>query len=206
MYENKKELLTKLEFGSVDSESETDLDKKFIKTKDFEQFVNPRKSLVLGAKGSGKSALFQMFSKYEEKAKELAKFDNKIIIVTGTGFNDLKELQTDDFTKLLKNAEADFNKIWELYIAVKIAIKLGKEGYYCGDNLVEFYRHAGIMEDFRILNILKQLWSIVVGTPIQGIDIDIKGVKIKIGGKYSIDLQELFDFWYGSEKSFFQSV
>ena len=39
MYENKKELLTKLEFGSVDSESETDLDKKFIKTKDFEQFV-----------------------------------------------------------------------------------------------------------------------------------------------------------------------
>ncbi len=191
MYENKKELLTKLEFGSVDSESETDLDKKFIKTKDFEQFVNPRKSLVLGAKGSGKSALFQMFSKYEEKAKELAKFDNKIIIVTGTGFNDLKELQTDDFTKLLKNAEADFNKIWELYIAVKIAIKLGKEGYYCGDNLVEFYRHAGIMEDFRILNILKQLWSIVVGTPIQGIDIDIKGVKIKIGGKYSIDLQDM---------------
>ncbi len=158
MYENKKELLTKLEFGSVDSESETDLDKKFIKTKDFEQFVNPRKSLV---------------------------------IVTGTGFNDLKELQTDDFTKLLKNAEADFNKIWELYIAVKIAIKLGKEGYYCGDNLVEFYRHAGIMEDFRILNILKQLWSIVVGTPIQGIDIDIKGVKIKIGGKYSIDLQDM---------------
>ncbi len=191
MYENKKELLTKLEFGSVDSESETDLDKKFIKTKDVEQFVNPRKSLVLGAKGSGKSALFQMFSKYEEKAKELAKFDNKIIIVTGTGFNDLKELQTDDFTKLLKNAEADFNKIWELYIAVKIAIKLGKEGYYCGDNLVEFYRHAGIMEDFRILNILKQLWSIVVGTPIQGIDIDIKGVKIKIGGKYSIDLQDM---------------
>ena len=45
-----------------------------------------------------------------------------------------------------------------------------------------------------------------MGTPIQGIDIDIKGVKIKIGGKYSIDLQELFDFWYGSEKSFFQSV
>ena len=63
---------------------------------------------------------------------------------------------------------------------------MGKEGYYCGENLVEFYRNVGIMEDFRILNILKQLWSVVVGTPIQGIDIDIKGVKIKIGGKYSI--------------------
>ena len=191
MYENKKELLSKLEFGSVDSESELDLDRKFIKTKDFEQFINPQKSLVLGAKGSGKSALFQMFSKYEQVAKKLAGLDRKIIIVTGTGFNDLKELQTDDFRKLLRNEEADFNKIWELYIAVKIAIKMGKEGYYCGENLVEFYRNVGIMEDFRILNILKQLWSVVVGTPIQGIDIDIKGVKIKIGGKYSIDTQDL---------------
>lgn len=191
MYENKKELLSKLEFGNVDSESEIDLDRKFIKTKDFELFVNSQKSLVLGAKGSGKSALFQLFSKYEEKARELAELNSKMIIVTGTGFNDLKELQTDDFTKLLKNEEADFNKIWELYIAVKIAIKMGKEGYYCGESLVEFYRHAGIMEDFRILNILKQLWGVVIGTPVQGIDIDIKGVKIKIGGKYRIDTQDM---------------
>ena len=43
MYENKKELLSNLEFGSVDSESELDLDRKFIKTKDFEQFINPQK-------------------------------------------------------------------------------------------------------------------------------------------------------------------
>lgn len=78
-----------------------------------------------------------MFSKYEEIAKKLAGLDRKIIIVTGTGFNDLKELQTDDFRKLLKNEEADFNKIWELYIAVKIAIKMGKEGYYCGENIRE---------------------------------------------------------------------
>ena len=34
MYESKAELLNALEFGSVDSESEKDLDSKFIKTKD----------------------------------------------------------------------------------------------------------------------------------------------------------------------------
>ncbi len=61
MYENKKELLSKLEFGSVDSESELELDRKFIKTKDFEQFINPQKSLVLGAKGSGKTPYFRCF-------------------------------------------------------------------------------------------------------------------------------------------------
>lgn len=192
MYDSKIELLDALEFGSVDSESEKNLDSKFIKTKDFNDFINPQKALILGAKGSGKSALFQMFSKYESSARELAHLEeNEVLIVTGTGFNDIKELQTDDFSKLLKQEEADFDRIWELYIATKIAIKLGKEGYYTGENLVEFYKQAGLIEDFRILSILRQLWGMVVGTPIQGIDIDVKGVKIKIGGKYSIDTQDM---------------
>ena len=169
MYETKKELLSLLSFGNVDSESEQDLDKKFIKTKDFEAFIDSQKSLVLGAKGSGKSALFQMFSRYEETTRKLANIDKKTLITTGTGFSDLKELQTDDFSKLLKQEDANFDRIWELYIAVKIAIKLGKEGYYLGENLVEFYKHAGLLEDMRILNILRQLWSMVIGSPIQGL-------------------------------------
>ena len=191
MYETKKELLSLLSFGNVDSESEQDLDKKFIKTKDFEAFIDSKKALVLGAKGSGKSALFQMFSRYEDTARELARIEKKTLITTGTGFSDLKELQTDDFSKLLKQEDSNFDRIWELYIAVKIAIKLGKEGYYSGENLVEFYKHAGLLEDMRILNILRQLWSVVIGSPIQGLDIDVKGVRVKIGGKYSIDTQDL---------------
>lgn len=191
MYETKEELLSLLSFGNVDSESERDLDKKFIKTKDFEAFIDSQKALVLGAKGSGKSALFQMFSRYEETARKLARIGKKTLIITGTGFSDLKELQTDDFSKLLKQEDSNFDRIWELYIAVKIAIKLGKEGYYSGENLVEFYKHAGLLEDMRILNILKQLWSVVIGSPIQGLDIDVKGVRVKVGGKYSIDTQDL---------------
>lgn len=192
MYETKKELLSILEFGSVDSESEENLDSKFIKTEDFYDFIKPKKALILGAKGSGKSALFQMFAKYENKARELASLNERdVLIVTGTGFNDIKELQTDDFIKLLDQENANFDCIWELYIAVKIAMELGKKGYYIGENLVEFYRQAGLLEDFRILSILRGLWGIVIGTPLQGLDIDIKGVKIKIGGKYSIDTQDM---------------
>lgn len=192
MYDSKEELLELLEFGSVDSESEENLDNKFIKTRDFNDFLNPQKALILGAKGSGKSALFQMFSKYENKARELAQLErSEMLIVTGTGFNDIKELQTDDFNKLLKQEEADFDRIWELYIATKIAIKLGKEGYYTGENLMEFYKQARLIEDFRVLPILRQLWGMVIGTPTQGIDIEVKGVKIKIGGKYSIDTQDM---------------
>ena len=192
MYEDKNELLYNLEFGNVDSESETDLDSKFIKTQDFNSFLNPQKALVIGAKGSGKSALFQMFAKYEDSARKLSGLQkDKVLIVKGTGFNDIKELQTDDFTKLLRQENANFDYIWELYIAVKIAIKLGKEGYYTGENLIEFYKHAGLLEDFRILSILRQLWKVVMGTPVQGIEIDVKGVKIKIGGNSSIDTQDL---------------
>lgn len=129
MYEDKNELLRNLEFGNVDSESETDLDSKFIKTQDFNSFLNPQKALVLGAKGSGKSALFQMFARYEDSARKLSGLQkNKVLIVTGTGFNDIKELQTDDFTKLLRQEDANFDYIWELYIAVKIAIKFRKGG------------------------------------------------------------------------------
>lgn len=94
MYEGKNELLDNLEFGNVDSESETDLDSKFIRTQDFNSFLNPQKALILGAKGSGKSALFQMFARYEESARKLSGLKkNKVLIVTGTGFNDIKELR-----------------------------------------------------------------------------------------------------------------
>lgn len=57
MNNDKFELLNALEFGSVDSESEEDLDAKFIRTEDFNSFLKPRNALILGAKGSGKSSV-----------------------------------------------------------------------------------------------------------------------------------------------------
>ena len=192
MYTDKLELLDALKFGNVDSESEENLDSKFIKTKDFNEFLNPQKALILGAKGSGKSALFQMFAKYEKTARELANIkENEVLIVTGTGFNDVKELQTDDFKKLLAQEDANFDSIWELYLAIKMAIKLGVTGNYSGENLTEFCKYLGAIGDYRILSILRQAWGMVIGTPPQGIEINIKGAKFKIGGKYSIDTQDI---------------
>lgn len=97
-------------------------------------------------------------------AIDLAGISNQeTFIITGTGFNDVRELQTEDFNKLLREEESNFDRIWELYIAVKIAIKIGKEGYYIGENLNEFYRYAGIIEDYRILSFLRQIWGLVIG-------------------------------------------
>lgn len=186
------ELLSILNFGNVDSESEVNLDLKFLKTDDFEQFIRPEIALILGVKGSGKSALFEMFSKYEKQSRKLArnKVDNAIF-VTGTGFKDVKELTTDDIQKLMSQPDFDFDNTWQLYIAIKTAIKLGELGYCSGENLSGFLKQSGQMVDLRVLPIIKSLWGLIMGTPPKGIDIDIKGVKIKIGGKIQIDTYDI---------------
>ena len=55
--------LAALDFGSVDSEFEDDLDLLFVRTSDFDKFLLPKVWLALGAKGTGKSALFELFEK-----------------------------------------------------------------------------------------------------------------------------------------------
>jgi len=72
----KKDILTKLNFGSVDSESEENLDKIFIQTKNFEDFLRPETALLLGSKGAGKSAIFKLFTKFEESARRLSNKKN----------------------------------------------------------------------------------------------------------------------------------
>lgn len=138
MYENRKELLSKLEFGSVDSESELDLDRKFIKTKDFEQFINPQKSLVLGAKGSGKSALFQMFSKYEEVAKKVKK-----------AFSKVSEVKCDtylsEFPKLRKHFDRFRGKDTAQYSREEIFVLMdGLEPQ--GDDMLQELYETGMLE------------------------------------------------------------
>lgn len=189
---NMNELLELLDFGRVDSESETELDIKFLRTDDFDQFTRPENAVILGAKGSGKSALFEMFSKYEQQARNLAgdRIDD-VFFVTGTGFKDVKELTTDDIQKLMVNPNFDFDETWQLYIAIKIAMKLGELGYCSGENLSEFLKQSGQLADFRVLPVLRGLWGLIIGTPLSGIDLEIKGVKVKIGGKRQIDTQDI---------------
>ena len=46
----KENLLRNLSFGSVDSESEDNLDKIFIQTANFNEFLKPTTALLLGSK------------------------------------------------------------------------------------------------------------------------------------------------------------
>lgn len=190
---NKVDILRDLDFGNVDSESEVNLDQKFIKTDDFDEFLNNKNVLTIGSKGSGKSALFEMFTKYEKHTRDLCNNRlNDIFIIRGTGFKDVKELSTSDIEQLMIQEGFDFLKVWNLYIAIKCAFKLGEEGYCSGNNLNDFLKNAGRIGDYRILPVIKYLWGTIVGEPPKSINLKIKDVEIKIGNsKKEIDVDEL---------------
>jgi DNA replication protein DnaC len=80
--------LKALDFGQVDSESESepDLERRFVRTADFDRFLEPQNLLILGPKGSGKSALFEMFAKHLPSTHKLATDRlRNVLIATGTG-------------------------------------------------------------------------------------------------------------------------
>ncbi len=188
-----KQILNTLHFGFVDSESEHDLDKKFIKTRDFETFFGNHISLVLGVKGSGKSALFEMFTKFEEHTRRLAngKLDD-VFIVRGTGFNDLTEISSGDMETLMAEERINYQKLWELYIAIKVAIKLGEENYRSAGPFNEMLKQLGEIEDYRILPILKSLWGLIIGKPPNSFEIGSKVVNLKFGDKSkSLDVYDV---------------
>src|SRR5688572_20552917 len=94
---DRDEALRALDFGKVDAESEIDLDQRFVRTADFERFARDDIWIGLGPKGTGKSALFEVFAKYESMARGLTPDGlTDVIITTGTGFGDLSELATGD--------------------------------------------------------------------------------------------------------------
>ena len=94
----KEQLLINLNFGAVDSESEENLDKVFIQTQNFNEFLNPNVALLLGCKGAGKSALYRLFTKYEKSARKMAAHAlDYVYLAAGVGFKDLPEM--DDITR-----------------------------------------------------------------------------------------------------------
>lgn len=192
---DKIQVLSTLNFGDVDSESDSNLEQKFIKTNDFDTLLNEKNILTLGAKGSGKSALFEMLTRYEKTSRKLSgkKLDN-VIIVKGTGLKDLKELTTSDIESLMLKDGFDFQKVWELYIAIKVAFKLGDEGYRSGEHLIEFLKKSGKIPDYRILPIIRSLWGLIAGPSAKSIPIKFKDVEIMIGdNSREIDVQDILE-------------
>lgn len=188
-----KMLIESIDFGNVDAESDDDLERKFVKTNDFFELKNPKIALILGAKGSGKSALFKVLSNIDDGLNKDLFSGDEPVIVTGTGFKDISEVSTDDIEKMV-DMGMGYDKIWELYIAFKIANKLGNLQWFGdGEELNKYYHQSGILTDYRILPILKGLYSTLIGGKNDELKIKISDVdlEVKSNGDGAIDVIDL---------------
>lgn len=192
--ELRREALEGINFGSVNSESEADLDELFVRTRDFDKFLEQNVWLALGAKGTGKSALFELFTKYEDSARRLAgNALSDVIIAPGTGFGDLSEVATGDIQALKNEASGfDHDKLWRLYIAVKAGLALGSDAKVRKGPLRDLRSAVGVGRDFRMGPLLGELWDLTIGAKPQRVAISAQGASIELtGGKRTLDVVTL---------------
>lgn len=160
------EILDDLDFGSVNSEFQDDLDELFVRTDSFDQFMRPRTWLALGPKGTGKSAIFDLLVKYDDKARLLAPQPlEKVIVLGATGRGDDLDIDAKDLSALSRlSREFDHQEFWNLYIALQVALALKDLDFGDSELITEFLRNAGLANDRRIASILKKVWRKFIGS------------------------------------------
>jgi energy-coupling factor transporter ATP-binding protein EcfA2 len=185
--------LKALDFGQVDSESEPDLEHRFVRTADFDRFLDPANVLILGPKGSGKSALFEMFAKHLPSTHKLAKDRlQNVLIATGTGFGDVTEITTTDIQSFKELGEFQYDSLWKLYIALKLAMELGRLGYNSDGPLRDFLRATRRIKDYRIGPMMKSGWQLIAGNAPEELEINVMGTGARIkSGRGSLDVLDL---------------
>ncbi|SOU08829.1 P-loop ATPase, Sll1717 family [Xanthomonas arboricola] len=192
---SESDALAVLDFGSVNSESEDDLDRLFVRTSDFDKFLRRNVWLALGAKGTGKSAFFELFTKYEETARRLAgNVLNNVIIAAGTGFGDLTEVATGDLQALKSEDGYDHDRLWRLYIAIKSGMALDSSFNVPRGPLHDLLSAMGERRDYRVGPLLRELWTLAIGKSPETVTISAGGTSVSLsGGKRSLDVVTLLD-------------
>ena len=119
------ELLNGMNFGRVDAETDSRFDSCFIGTEMLRHILQPQHSLVIGSKGSGKSAAFRLLCQDRKRVESLLTKDYEELF-----FIPVYGLQTDDdlpgleFQDLHFSSIDDFRNFWLMYIGLKTAATL----------------------------------------------------------------------------------
>ena len=191
----RNELLRELNFGSVDSESEENLDKIFIQTDNFEDFLNDNIALMLGSKGAGKSAIFRLFSQFEDSARKMSghRLDN-IYLVAGTGFKDTAEMDDMQILNLIEEGKVTAEASWKIYITFKIIHELyRKYKIICGNKSKRVLQKVGDIKDCRLLGVISFLFRKFIGELPKVNQIDFGNISISVSSHNSISIYDLLN-------------
>ncbi len=191
----KEYLLRQLDFGAVDSESEKNLDKIFIQTRNFIEFLNPNTALLLGSKGAGKSALYRLFTKFEEAARSMANHAlDDVYIAAGIGFKDQPEMDDMQLLNQLEEKQISSEAAWKIYITYKIVhILFSNYSVICGEKCKRVLQKSGALKDLRLSGLFKRVFEKVIGEPPQINQIDFSNVSINLTQKSHISVYELLN-------------
>lgn len=125
---DRSQALAGLNFGRVDAETDFRFDSCFIGTEMLRQILLPQHSLVLGSKGSGKSAAFRLMSNDVGKIKHLLpKGYNDIFCIPAYGLQSEEFMPGIELRELKGSSVDDFRYFWLLYLGIKTVSTLSKD-------------------------------------------------------------------------------
>src|ERR1051325_6116398 len=120
-----QQVLTRLNFGRVDGETDNRFENCFIGTEMLRQVLLPQHSLVVGNKGSGKSAMCRLLCDDLQKVRPLLpKNYQEIYCIPAYGLQSEEFLPTGDIIELKPNSVDDFRFFWLLYLRLKVSSTL----------------------------------------------------------------------------------
>ena len=117
-----QQVLTRMNFGRVDGETDTRFENCFIGTEMLRQVLMPQHALVIGSKGAGKSAMCRLLCEDVDKVRPLLpkEFSN-VYCIPAYGLQTEEYLSGIDVRELKPTSADDFRYFWLLYIGLKAA-------------------------------------------------------------------------------------
>lgn len=117
-----QQILTRLNFGRVDGETDNRFENCFVGTEMLRQVLLPQHSLVVGNKGSGKSAICRLLCDDLQKVRPLLpKNYEEIYCIPAYGLQSEEFLPAMEILELKPNTVDDFRYYWLLYLGLKTA-------------------------------------------------------------------------------------
>ena len=145
-----QQVLSRMNFGRVDGETDTRFEHCFIGTEMLRQIILPQHSLVVGSKGSGKSAMCRLLVENIEKVRPLLpKQFKEIYCIPAYGIQTEEFLSGLDIRELKPKSPDDFRYFWLLYIGLKSAFVLIQDEKI--QALIQECKNQDAKDAFRIL-------------------------------------------------------
>ena len=120
-----QQVLVCLNFGRVDGESDDRFNTCFIGTEMLRSMLQPQHTLLVGNKGSGKSAICRLLIEDLPKVKPLLpKNYNEIYCVPAYGLQTEEDVPTVPLKELSPSTVDDFRDFWLLYLGMKGAQRI----------------------------------------------------------------------------------